>query len=183
MCEICDGTTWGEVLLRKHLAIEDKGWTYAAVEGAAGGSCWTHTVGLTTSFNHPELVVTGVIPEEAAALLEVLCLRIKDGDRLAPGTDESIDGTIVQLLDVHPAQREPALASWVRYYESLGGPRPPLRALQVVVPADWFCDCHVDPQPLMDKPRPILGWEGTNRAQRRARTRTKASDRYRPRRW
>ena len=31
MCDICNGGTWDDVLLRKHLAIESHGWSYTAV--------------------------------------------------------------------------------------------------------------------------------------------------------
>jgi len=136
MCDICDGATWGEVLLRTHLAIAEVGWSYTAVTGGPGASCWTYTVGLTSTFDHPELVVTGVTPDVAARLLEALCLRIKDGDRLVDGAERTVGA--VRLVEVHPAQLEPTLADWVRYYGALGEPLTTLRALQVVVPRAWF---------------------------------------------
>ena len=43
-------------------------------------ACWTYTVGLTSRFDHPELVVTGVMPGVAAQVFEALCLRIEGGD-------------------------------------------------------------------------------------------------------
>ncbi|HEX2700310.1 MAG TPA: DUF4262 domain-containing protein [Acidimicrobiales bacterium] len=186
MCDICNGGTWDDVLLRKHLAIESHGWSYTAVMSDPGRACWTYTVGLTSSFDHPELVITGVTPEIAAGLIEELCLRVADGDSLLAGGRRTIGETTVQLLDVHTAQLLPTLADWARYYGSLGAPLPTLRALQVVVPEGWFCGSHADPQPLLDRAWPLFTDATMNRVGRRAQQRAgsrRSGGRLRPRGW
>ena len=167
MCEICDGATWEEVLLRKRLEIESVGWSLTAVEGAPDGTCWTYTVGLTTSFKHPELVVTSVRYDMAAGLLERLCELIAEGDRFDDATEVDVGRGSLRFVIVHPAQLEPTFANWVRLYEACVPP-PELKGLQVVVPDDWFCGEHPDPQPLLNVPSPVMAWQGMNRSERRA---------------
>lgn len=182
MCEICNGATWGEVLLRKHLEIEGRGWSLTAIAGASGGTCWTYTVGLTTSFEHPELVVTGVRYDLAARLLDLLCGLVAEGDWFDDDTEIDVGGGLLRFVEVHPAQLEPTFANWVRYYGALRKPMPPLKGLQVIVPDDWFCGEHPHPQPVLNVPSPVVAWEGMNRSERRAAGR-RGHRPTRPRRW
>ena len=181
MCEICDGATWEEVLLRKRLEIESVGWSLTSVDGGPGGTSWTYTVGLTLSFGHPELVVTGVRHDMAGGLLDLLSELVSEGDRFDDATEFDVGRGSLRFVSVHPAQLKPTFANWVRYYDARTPP-PELRGLQVVVPDDWFCGDHPDPQPLLNVPSPVMAWQGMNRSERRAVGRRRAGA-SRPRHW
>lgn len=59
MCSICDGATFDEVCARYQRNIERYGWTAVEVEAGPHGRGWTYTIGLTSTFDVPELVVVG----------------------------------------------------------------------------------------------------------------------------
>src|ERR1700704_1719690 len=77
VCFICDGGTEEEQQSDRLVRIAVHGFTMVQVEGT---SPWTYTIGLAPSFDHPELVVTGV-PGMAGELITDVVDRIREGQR------------------------------------------------------------------------------------------------------
>jgi hypothetical protein len=109
-----------------------------------------HTIGLSAGFNHSELIVPGVRPDDAARLLNQLGRMVRKGDLLSP-QDCFVDslGRHTHLSKVHPAHFDRGVfAAWRDYYGCLGPPHPTAVALEVVLPGR---------KEMLDRPRSTLG--------------------------
>ncbi len=158
MCAICDGKSQSEFLATLKNRIEVHGFTMVSV-GDDHGS-WTYTIGLTNTFDHPELVVTGLAPESAYGLLDALVDRIRTGEQFGATSHERfVHGAPVRFGEVHQGQwHQGRFDSWKRVYSSAAAP-PRQGAVQVVWPNDdWiyppdprFCMAHENScQALLD---------------------------------
>ncbi|MEU1883473.1 DUF4262 domain-containing protein [Streptosporangium sp. NPDC020072] len=109
--------------------IQRYGW---AVKGVVDqGTPWYYTIGLSRR-NHPELVVVGLSPEEAASLLNQLALAARGGvnvlDTTALAAAWGHPKVFLQLRQVDPTWSDTNLFNTVRSY--LGAVPP---AYQVVL--------------------------------------------------
>lgn len=68
------------------------GHSVAAIVGDESGCDWAYSIGLTRSYDHPELVVVGLEAPFAGAVIEVLSRRVAEGERLIPGSTVSVEG-------------------------------------------------------------------------------------------
>ncbi len=103
MCEICDGKSPAQVRREMRAVIERYGWALQYVESAIDESgvhpAYCYSVGL-TGFGSPEVIVTGRVAEQSAAVLDELGYRARCGDDLRPGQQHSVGGLEVTLVDV-----------------------------------------------------------------------------------
>jgi hypothetical protein len=174
MCYICDGHTQEQLLEQMHGHIGSGRWALQGVEGGERAPSWIYTVGLTHNFDHPELVIADVHPEQDGGLLNELGDRISRGLRVdASSTVEVFDGYVVEFEVVLECYLAAGLcASWQNYTSWLGARPGRLEVLQVVLPLSEWCDEHSGQR------RRCLSVPGTpgfgdhrNRAARRAQSR------------
>lgn len=154
MCSICDGATEDEVRQWFAATIEEYGWAIQAVEASPDNWAWQYTIGLVEHYGHPELVVAaGLSQDDQARLLHHVVDEIKDGRRFGPEDHLLVAGADVGFAEVHPWQvRERGLLNtWFDHYRAFPEFFPSLEALQVVLPARFFCE-HTGPQPRLDLP-------------------------------
>lgn len=85
MCLMCQGWTREQVRELYVEQIAEHGWTTVSVEGGRDRPPMTYTVGLTRFHDHPELVVSGLVPEDASPRLGELAAHVRDGHRYAAG--------------------------------------------------------------------------------------------------
>jgi hypothetical protein len=180
MWYLSDGTSSDDHRITEQRAeitrcIEGVGWAVQPVEAPPPMLSWAHTIGLTATFGHPELLVVGAPVDEARIVLHALARGVCEGTVLRPGhaafvIDLAYD---VGLVDIHPEHLAGGLvAAWFDYYDALERPRPaPFGVLQVVIPDADHCHVHQLSQPLLDDPRARLLTPVLNRATRRAEAR------------
>ncbi len=166
MCELCNGISVDALMTQTFERIAANRFTMVGVEGPRR---WAYTVGLVESFDHPELIVTGLEFERTSALLTGVADRVRAGERFtnAAGPIDVAD-TRVHFTPVHPAQWvQGRFNMWSAYYDWVGLRLDPT-AIQVVwplgsgCPPDRQCNC----QPMLDHD-PGHGVHGRNRAERR----------------
>jgi hypothetical protein len=175
VCIICDGGSEEELLSDEFVRIALHGFVMVAVESTPE---WAYTIGLRQSFDHPELVVTGLPDDIAAHVMTGVVARIREGERFTASSPpvSLCNCTTATFGVVHPAQWEHGrFDQWLRFYSWVGGEPPVAEALQVLWDKDgrWppdpdFCAVHgPDCQPLLDEaPRHNVNI-GSNREQRR----------------
>lgn len=136
MCIMCDGASLDEARFSLHHSIETHGWAIQYVESERISRTWAYTVGLTAGFDHPELAIVGVTPQQAAGTLNSLGEVVRSGDRLQAGQalhDERDEHWLVRA--VHPVHfSRGVFATWEDYYESLGRSMPERAVLEIVPP-------------------------------------------------
>jgi hypothetical protein len=161
------------MLSRRFGRIALRGFGMVQVESTPA---WTYTVGLVQSFEHPELVMTG-LPDHAPHLLDEVVERIRTGERFDASSPPLLACCIeVAFGEVHPAQwGQGRFDEWLRYYAWLGDETLEPAAVQVLwaninghFPLDpEFCVHGGRCQPLLDgAPRHNVN-TGSNREQRR----------------
>lgn len=144
MCLICDGYSEEQVMGAVDMHIRIHGYHLQLVEDDRP---WAYTVGLTETFDHPELVVVGVELRSAEELIRIAVDVLKAGCDLDRGLAQHGAHTAV----VHERYLDGEwFGNWMRRYD--GELPPPGSFLQIVPPADWFCDCHRDSCPRLDAP-------------------------------
>jgi hypothetical protein len=173
MCDMCEGTTMTEYLLKVHLRIAEQGWYSMLVEADVGSPGWGYTVGLADGSSHPELLMIGSKLESTALLLETFATAVIDeGEQYQVG-DVIIfdDQRSVRFGEVHQAHLTSGLMNgWERSYGSLRQRPPRLEVLQMTLSDGWFCRCHGGTQIDLSDPAP-LPRPSANRAERRRRQR------------
>jgi hypothetical protein len=118
MCNACDGESRDNYLSKLDDIIRTHGW---AIQGVVSDHppdlLWAYTVGLTKSYDHPELVLVGETMDLAHETLNWVASLVRDGERLAAGAHIAIDGPGgIALGAVHPAHVERGLlAMWSTY--------------------------------------------------------------------
>jgi hypothetical protein len=175
VCFICDGGTEEEAFTDRLMRIAVHGFTMVQVEGVPS---WTYTIGLAQSFDHPELVVTG-LPDGAPGLINDVVDRIREGQRFDASSPPMplCDCSSVAFGPVHAEQWERGrFNQWLHHYDQLGEGPPVPDIVQVLwpdkagrFPTDpGFCPEHRPTcQPLLDvAPRHNVN-TGSNREQRR----------------
>jgi hypothetical protein len=136
MCIMCDGASRDEALFSLHASIEEFRWAIQGVEPGPHTPPWAYTIGLSSRFDHPELIVVGVDLEVAAGFMNSMGTRIGDGERFRAG--DVIVGSRGQhyhLEAVHPEHfTNGTFAVWEEYYEALGEAIPATHAIEIVWP-------------------------------------------------
>jgi hypothetical protein len=175
VCVICDGGSEEELLSDEFVRIALHGFVMVAVQSTTP---WAYTIGLLQSFDHPELVVTGLPDDVAAHVMSGVVARVREGERFTPSSPalSLCKCTTATFGTVNPAQWDAGrFGQWVRYYRWLGGEPPIADAVQVLWDKDGrfppdpvFCPVHgADCQPLLDgAPRHNVN-TGSNQEQRR----------------
>jgi hypothetical protein len=165
MCLECDGYSYEEAMQALDLQIRVHGW--ALVQVAGDGTSWCYTVGLVENFGHPELSMIDVALEYQRPVITELVDSVKRLGMIAPWVVQSERLTCVEVHADH--LNGDLFGRWI------GRHRRPLRAgemLQIVLPPDFYCDCHALQIRRLDQPGPLPGIpRGPNRAERRRRNR------------
>jgi len=112
-------------------SVRDHGWHVMGILEDGDEPGWSFTIGLTTSFQHPELVIVGLKTELTHVLLNNLGETIREGRRYSPGdsVEDLLDGYRCEVIKVDRA----------RYHDWLGYARwyyrgDEFEALQIVWP-------------------------------------------------
>ena len=123
---------WHVVLVRRGIHDhEGPGpWADDPAAQAAYEADFTYTVGLTYSFDHPEVILVGGW-QHAHAYLNVVGGMVQEGRRFAEGdtTEELLEGFTVRFEAVGESQRK-ELLTWADWAVR----RRPFEALQLVLP-------------------------------------------------
>ncbi|MDQ1286667.1 MAG: hypothetical protein QG622_232 [Actinomycetota bacterium] len=128
------------------------GWAVAHAEGAGRAAGYSHTVGLTRFHGHPELLVSGLEPDDAGRLLGELAASVRAGAWLDAGVMFGADtGHTLQLADVADPQ---LMADAQLVYASEAGFVPGLQVIWSDQSGNW----PWDPSWLgTDQDQPLFG--------------------------
>lgn len=147
-------------MLALDLTIRTYGWQLTQVTDT---NPWSYTIGLTESYGHPELMITGLeLDLQNTVIRKIVDSIVETGSVDSPFLER--EG--VTLVEVHPTHlADHWFGTWSAHYERTP---PPGSFLQIVPPGHWFCECHQHSVPHFELPCPIpFG----NRAARRRRGR------------
>jgi hypothetical protein len=158
MCVICDGLSPLAAYAAFDLRMQIHGWTLQPVEAP---DPWCYTVGLSTAFGHPDLVMIDLELDAQVRILRVVVDEIEHSGTLSP---EWLADAEIRTAVVHPDHLDgDRFGQWERWY----GQPPPLGSfLQILPPPYVLCPCHRRAVRTLDQPGPVLSLG--NRAQRRA---------------
>jgi hypothetical protein len=147
-------------MLSLDLTIRTYGWQLTQITGP---NPWSYTIGLLESYDHPELMVTGLELDMQNTVIRKIVDSIKQTGHV---DNAFLQSEGVTLVDVHPNHLAGDwFGTWSNFYQRIPTPGS---FLQIVPPSDWFCDCHAHAMPHFELPDPIhIG----NRADRRRRGR------------
>jgi len=104
--------------VQKH--INQQGWSIISVFGDNKGPAFSYTIGLSETFNHPELILFGVNSETAQDLFTIVVEDIlKKGENLKAGTDynQIADGFAAQFLTIDEDRGKDYLFQLYNYYQ------------------------------------------------------------------
>ncbi len=120
MCDICEGATDDELLFGIYGRILNFGWGIEYVQGRGVSDSWGYTIGLTESFDHPELALAGMDMRTTALVINSIGRAISQGDLPAPGELFVCDGHEYLLAEVHTGHYERGtFGMWDFYYDHL----------------------------------------------------------------
>ena len=145
-------------MLSLDLTIRTYGWQLNQITDTMP---WSYTIGLTESYDHPELMMYGVELETQ----NIVIRKIVDSIEETGNVDHAfLECEGVTLVEVHPNH---LAGDWFGTWSNHYGHEPPDGTfLQIVPPSRWFCSCHQHSIPHFEQPGPIrMG----NRASRRRR--------------
>lgn len=160
MCLQCDGYSFEQSMLALDLTIRTCGWQLTQVTGT---SPWSYTIGLTESYDHPELMVAGLELDMQSTVIR----KIVDSIASTGNVDHAfLERQGVTLVEVHPNH---LAGDWFGTWSNFYGHRPPPGSFrQIVPPGDWFCDCHQHSMPHFELPGPIRFGNRASRRNRRS---------------
>jgi hypothetical protein len=123
------------ILQKVRERIAKYGWTvigvFADIEAQPPVPSFAYTVGLTETRQHPELVIVGLPPDVAQAVLAGACERIKAGELTC--TDGASDDRIVEGYSVVFRTVDPeCTADYLRAARAIEG--DDVRAVQIIWP-------------------------------------------------
>jgi hypothetical protein len=158
MCLQCDGYSFEQSMLALDLTIRTYGWRLTQVTDTMP---WSYTIGLTESYDHPELMITGLELEMQSSVIRRIVGPIEKSGTI---DQNALDDAGITLVEVHPNHLR---SDWFGTWSNRYGHTPPAGTfLQIVPPSDWFCECHQHSMPHFELPGPI---RFGNRASRRTR--------------
>ena len=134
-------------MLSIDLTIRTYGWQLLQITDT---NPWSYTIGLLESYDHPELMITGLEFDVQNRVIR----KIVDSIETTGSVDLAfLEREGVTLVDVHPRHLAGDwFGTWSNFYERLP---PPGSFLQIVPPSDWFCECHQHSMPHFELPDPI----------------------------
>lgn len=142
-------------------SVERTGWHTVGVEWSEDSPSFLYTIGLGTSWDHPEVIVFGLPNEVAYSIVATVVDRVREGMSCAtPGIHHDLLGDLpVWVRPVHPSQVERYLGYAMGYYRLVGRPSD-LRAVQLFwpdkvgrLPNDTQCEPEVAAaQPRLEIP-------------------------------
>ena len=102
-------TEFESVMEKVRSDIERVGWSAIGVfpTDQLGGSTFTYTIGVLTSYKHPELIVYGLPNHQAHAIISSAIAQIKEGVFFKPGEryENVLEGFDVKTRAVDPSGR------------------------------------------------------------------------------
>jgi hypothetical protein len=100
-------------------SVERHGWHVQMVVGDPLHPPWTYTIGLWTSFGHPELAMFGIDGNQATLLLNLMAERVAKGERFAPGASDGgvLSDHQVRLASVRPQWYAPYFGMAIDWYQ------------------------------------------------------------------
>ena len=148
-------------MLALDLTIRTYGWQLNQI---TDDHPWSYSIGLLESYDHPELMITGLELE----VQNIVIRKIVDSIVTNGGVDHAfLEREGVTLVEVHPNHLAGDwFGTWSNFYERLPAPGS---FLQIVPPSDWFCDCHQHSMPHFELPGPIRFGNRASRRPRRGR--------------
>jgi len=172
---MCEGFSLDDVLAIDAATIAEYGFTVITVAGNPADEhprSWGYTVGLLDA-DHPELIVAGLKPETAGALLTDLGHAVIDeGERFEIGDTIDVGCGIARIGAVNDVQYGLSTFNMWHNLQRYGTLLvSALEAVQVIMPKSLFCSVHSDSQPLLHLPGARIDRppRAANRAERRRR--------------
>ena len=144
MCMRCDGYSPEEVDRHTDLLIRVHGFMIQQVEDDPP---WTYTVGVSESWNRPELLIVDIDGATQARLVKAVAddyVRLGD---IQPSTLEKLDVELIEVDEVH--FRDGLVAQWEHRYSMSASTGD---FLQIVPGPSWLCDRHVATVRRLDDP-------------------------------
>jgi hypothetical protein len=171
---MCEGFSLDDVLALDAAHIAEYGFIAIGVtDGDPAHVPWAYTVGLLDAADHPELIVAGAKLETCGPILTELAHAVVDdgvqfevGDRIDTGDGDAIVGAVHQIqyaLDT--------FNFWYNLHEFGALRRHALEAVQILLPATFFCCEHRNSQPVLSQRLARVGRHPADRAERRRRPR------------
>jgi hypothetical protein len=176
MCRICEGFSLDDVLALDAARIAEYGFAIIGVSGDPAEEhprSWAYTVGLLDAADHPELIVAGIKPDTAGALLSDLGHAVIDeGARFEIGDTIDVGCGIARIGAVNEIQYGLSTFNMWHNLQRYGTLlTSALEAVQVIMPSSLFCSVHSGSQPLLHLPGTRIDAppRSANRAERRRR--------------
>jgi hypothetical protein len=167
MCDICDGESFEDGLVRCAEMIRVSGFMVMTVEDPGG---WSYTIGLEDSARHPEVIVVGGAQDARARFVHGIATSALGGEHYHAGDTIGLgDGLIARVGMVDPIHFElETFARWQDLADIGAIHRHKPRAVQILLPTALLDGA---PQPVLADPSARVGSRGPNRQQRRAQQR------------
>jgi hypothetical protein len=112
MCDICNGRTPDRAIADLRAFIRRTGWGVQGVEPDPGSPGWAYTIGLLTSYDHPELLIVDHDIGRGAQILNSLAWNIRDGSIIEPGDAIDLGGCRAEVIDIHPHHLHNGTIRW-----------------------------------------------------------------------
>lgn len=149
MCMMCAGASRDDVVHHYVGLIEQHGW---AIVGVTGEVPWAYTVGLRWYLDHPELIVVGIHPSDAAGAMHRVVEEIEDGAVLSPGSTLHVLGGELGFGRVH---HQNLLGEWFAQWSTIaraaGRGTTSLRAVQMRLAELDDCEACFDRQRALER--------------------------------
>jgi len=78
------------------------GWTVVGSRAEGRRPSWLYTVGLLSTYDHPEFIAVGQDDLASQVLLALLAMRVADGERFSHESLVEVEGSQFELGWVHP---------------------------------------------------------------------------------
>ena len=155
-------TSYDQLMAGVEMRIITNGYTMQGVLPDPDCVGWTYTIGLSKSFDLPELVITNIDNSIAASMLTWVVEQLQDGACL-----DDLDPAQFTAVPVHPTHLSGELMHmWREHY---GEEPSTVEVIQLQLGAEFGCPCCVSTQVDLTDPTATLdGARRLNRAQRRA---------------
>lgn len=128
MCIKCEAGVDEEYLVAVREMVAGSGWVIADLAGEVCDDgvfpAIAYTIGL-TGLGHPEIVITGRMPDQAVEVLNLLASRVWDGLAIGAGDRWTAGGLDLEVIGV------PGRPDWLRW-AALIHPDRPVRGIQAV---------------------------------------------------
>lgn len=154
MCVMCYGQSFEDEYRELRDRIDDWGFIVMRFEDETGDRGLAHTIGLTESRNHPELLIYGCRLDTSTQILHHLghfVVKRRRIDRLATIAYGDTTRLGTAWIDEELLHDGGLMNSWFWFYACRSDVS--LRALQIVLPDGAYCFKHQQTQPLLGRLR------------------------------